>query len=233
MVPVTTPKEAVYSETGLMDIEHYIINKRINMHCRLERTSNDLIQIILENDQKKSWAKNTSETENNIGLTDILQKDMTKQKRLIKQAVQRDFEEAIQKSGEPKSKVKHLMENKEEQIYIVKTPKYMEEMTRHEASTIFKARTRMLEVKNNFRGKYNDNKCRLCEQTDETQEHILENCGKIHQDENTQVRKQDIFEEDVKNLEETVKKIQKIMNILNSAVLENVQPGYPGDSTSE
>ena len=59
-------------------------------------------------------------------------------------------------------------------------PNYMHEMTRMEASTIFKATTRMLDVKNNFRGKYNDTKLRRCTYTIESQEHVIETCIGIH-----------------------------------------------------
>ena len=47
----------------------------------------------------------------------------------------------------------------------------MEELNRYHVSTIFKAITRMLDVKKNFRGKYNDNICRGCGITEETKEH--------------------------------------------------------------
>ncbi len=42
-------------------------------------------------------------------------------------------------------------------------------------SLLFKARTRMLDVKNNFRNKYKDNNCRRCGQTLETQKHVWKN----------------------------------------------------------
>ena len=52
-------------------------------------------------------------------------------------------------------------------------PLYMEKLNRYQVSTIFKAITRMLDIKHNFRGKYSDNICRGCGTTEETQEHVL------------------------------------------------------------
>ncbi len=62
----------------------------------------------------------------------------------------------------------------------------MEQMTRNQASTVFQARTRMLDVKNNFRNKYKDVICRFCAIDIETQEHVLEKCIDIHVDDTTQ-----------------------------------------------
>lgn len=54
------------------------------------------------------------------------------------------------KEGENKSKVQYLIQNKQAWIPGAST-EYMRRLTRNEASPIFKARTRMLSVKNNFR----------------------------------------------------------------------------------
>ena len=50
-----------------------------------------------------------------------------------------------------KSKVKFLVTNIEDRK-IGNRPLYMEKLNRYQVSPIFKARTRMLDVKNNFRG---------------------------------------------------------------------------------
>ena len=86
-----------------------------------------------------------------------------------------------------KIKNRHLVENKIE-WNVGNRPKYMQEMSRENASTIFKARTRMIDIKNNFRNKYNDLLCRVCNKADETQEHVLENCPVIHQTKDTKLR---------------------------------------------
>ena len=71
----------------------------------------------------------------------------------------------------------------------------MNKLKREQISNIFKARTRMLDIKN-FRSKYTDMKCRGCGQQDETQEHILETCTKIHMDNDHKVNLQEIVTED-------------------------------------
>ena len=85
-----------------------------------------------------------------------------------------------------------------------------------EASTIFKARTRMLDVKNNFRGKYKDTKCRKCTEIIESQEHVLETCTGIHDDDTTKINSNDIFDSKPTNLKTTAKQLTKILEKLQN-----------------
>ena len=87
--------------------------------------------------------------------------------------------------AEGKTKTQYLLNNTTWKPGTSKT--YMNKLTRMEASTIFKARTRMLDVKNNYRGKHNNVTCRKCGETTETQEHILDECKGIHTN-NTTIR---------------------------------------------
>ena len=79
---------------------------------------------------------------------------------------------------------------------------------------IFRTRTRMLDIKHNFRGKYNDTKCRRCNEPNETQEHILEICTGIHEGNNNRITKAELFEKDPIQLKTTATKIRNIMKIL-------------------
>jgi hypothetical protein len=54
-----------------------------------------------------------------------------------------------------------------------KRPTYLSTLNRFQASHIFKARTRMIPVKNNFRNQYKDMLCRGCKAEIETQDHVL------------------------------------------------------------
>ena len=86
----------------------------------------------------------------------------------------------------------------------------MQKLNRYQVSTIFKARTRMLDVKNNFRGKYKDNICRGCGTT-ETQEHVLNECTGIHNNQESKVQLQEIFDENTEQLKGKAEKIDHIM----------------------
>ena len=81
-------------------------------------------------------------------------------------------------------------------------------MNRYDASTIFKARTRMLDVKNNYRNKHANNLCRACKEEIESQEHILEKCKKIHDNNQNKVNTNDIFENNIESLKRTAEKVR-------------------------
>ena len=51
-------------------------------------------------------------------------------------------------------------------------------MSQELTQTIFKMRSRMEEVKINFRGKYENLECEVCKEVEESQKHILE-CREI------------------------------------------------------
>ena len=99
---------------------------------------------------------------------------------IIKKQVKAKILEQLKREGEHKSKVSRLLKhNPKEKLEM---SKYLQKLNRHDASIIFKTRTRMLDVKENYKNKYKDQKCRLCKESDETQEHVLQYCPKIHQD---------------------------------------------------
>ena len=83
----------------------------------------------------------------------------------------------------------HNPENKHKIAYFLerkghwqpeKPADYMHKLTRKQASTIFKARTRMMKVKGNYRKGYSEHMCRACKSEEETQQHVLNECVAIH-----------------------------------------------------
>jgi hypothetical protein len=119
--------------------------------------------------------------------------------------INKKYANKINTMAEGKTKTQFLLSNTAWKPGI--RPKYTNKLTRMEASAIFKARTRMLDVKNNYRGKYNDTKCRKCDAGTETREQILEECLSIHKDNSTKVKRNDIFQDEHTALRATIEKI--------------------------
>ena len=213
MTPVTTPREALYIETGLLDVQHTVMKNRINTDARLERNGNNLIRNILNTQEEKGWKKQTDKMKQELDITqDDISGGKSKTKITIKKKIMRAFKDQITSSAQEKSKIRHLLEGRPEWKPGTK-PAYMNKLNRRETSLIFKARTRMLDIKNNFRGKYKDTKCRNCNQTTETQEHILEEC-KEGDHITLRVRKWEIFTDNVIILKNSARKINIIMENL-------------------
>ena len=211
--PTSAPREALYVETGLIDVEHTIIKNTINMVNRLELTKNDMLESIIQTGRNHSW---TEKVEKEIGTQnidiEIVKGPKNIAKTHIREIINENFKKKIEQS-KTKSKINFLLTNKI-QWEAQKRPEYMNKLNREHISNIFKARTRMLDIKNNFRSKYTDLKCRGCGQSDETQEHILETCTKIHVDNDHKVNLQEIFTENTKTLTETATKIGEVMKRL-------------------
>ena len=204
-------------------MEHTILKNRINMSIRLEETKNDMINKILGITTKNGWYEKTKKTLEELDLLNIDYLTQKQKKMKVKDKIETMMKERIDGAARTKSKIEFLISNKERRGKGERSL-YMMKMNRFDASIIFKARTRMLDIKNNFRGKY-DLKCRACGTTEETQEHILEQCKIIHREDSTTVAREDIFTEDLGTLEETAKKVKDVMERIQSAVHTSAHSG--------
>ena len=220
MVPTSTPRETIYTETGIRDPEYVMKQKRTSMLCRLEAKKNELISMVMDLEQDHTWKNKTTVIMEELGIPEnISTKKKTQQKRMIQMALERDFHKRITESRLEKSKVEHLLQGINRTIG--KRPDYMNKLNRHQTSIIFKARTRMIDVKNNFRCKYQNNICRGCGLVEETQEHVLNECHDLHIDESTKITKDTIFSEDVETLREAAKKLERIVKRLSHSGVQH------------
>ena len=215
--PVSTPREALYMETGIIDVEHQTKKKQLMMKHRIKDTASKLMETTINADIKGGWKTRLDQLEKTINL-DKKAYDKPKQslKTHISQKINKAFKEKIEKDAEEKSKVKHLRDGQpqwepgEMKTYLHKTPRTV-------ASTIFQARSRMIKVKSNYKNKYKNNlTCRACGLTEETQSHILEDCPKLHPTNANKVTQNMIFDHDPIQLIQTAHLIQTNMTILDS-----------------
>ena len=209
MTPTSTPAEALYIESGLLDISTIIKKNRINMEKRLQKKPAYLTTKIMNTEVKGGWKEKTKRIKTEIN--QITNQNPTAD--INKETILNYFSHKITNQASEKSKVQHILNNKTWKPG--KRPNYMNKLTRNEVSTIFKARTRMLDIKNNFRNKYRTLKCRKCEEETETQEHIMNECTGIHKDNTTKVKTEDLFNDDLINIKNQAAKIQEIMKKLD------------------
>ena len=192
MVPQSTPREALYIETGLLDPETICAKNRIMMEHRLAN-SNPRMNRLTDTSQEKSWRETTDAIKNKASIErEDMQGEKLTVKKKVGQKINSMFKNKIDGEGRDKSKIKHLLEGIREWTPQVRQP-YMDRLTRTQVSHIFKARTRMLDIKNNFRGKYENLTCGACKNAPETQQHILEECPNIHINDEYIVKKDDVF----------------------------------------
>ena len=78
--------------------------------------------------------------------------------------------------GKNLSKLKYIFTHEQEMM----KEKYMSKLSRSEASAIFKLRTRMIHLKNNFRNIYeHDILCSRCKKEQDMEEHLFGKCEKL------------------------------------------------------
>ena len=135
-------------------------------------------QAQLTNPTKKDWCQVAKETVDELGLKLTLsQIKLTKEdklKEIVKEACQKTALEYLNRKKGGHSKVLHLEHTTCEQQPYLKP----NQMTIKEAKFIFMLRTRMLDVKINFRNKYADTNCPNCKDASDDQEHLL-HCSEL------------------------------------------------------
>ena len=120
------------------------------------------------------------------------------------------WRKSIIEEAESKSKVKHWIEMKGE--IPTQRPEYMNKLTRKQCHSIIKARSRMIPCKINQRNRYSDTTCRFCEQEEENQTHLFNNCTKVPVSERESYQR--LFIDDNENLREIATRIVKIIDLL-------------------
>ena len=217
--PQSTARESLYIETGLTDPTTIIKRNRLMMYNRILHGTNTTMRKIAEYREEDSWAGENIKTlkENDIP-ENTLSLKKAEAARIIEKAINKTFRKEIEKEAENKSKVKYNLDGRNINWKTGKQPNYMKKLTRNEVSTIFKTRSRMLEVKGNYKKKYPNQICRGCNKEEETQNHVLEQCTGIHQTEGTKVTIEEIFSEDTHTLQKATKKVNKVIQTLQKSL---------------
>ena len=182
-VPKSTHKEMFYLEFGCIPLRHLIRKRRIMfLHYILNQDSDSILHRFLmaqiENRSKKDWIvqvlTDKNERKMNDDLNKIKQVKKSKFRNMLDRKIKQNaFEDLIIKQ-ESHSKVKGL------KYKIFQMQKYLTpceiNITQEEAQEIFKLRTRVTDVKYNYKGKYESFECEISKKDYESQKilNILE-----------------------------------------------------------
>ena len=134
-----------------------------------------------ENRNKKDWVSTVIEDLEEIGLNvnfeDIQKMKNEKWKSTVKQYIKEMTFSKLNQIKETHSKVKQIKYSKfEMQDYLLPNN---QKMTKEEGQNIFKMRTKMTNLKANYKGTNNTILCSSCNNSDESQEHIYNDCTEI------------------------------------------------------
>ena len=112
MAPVSTSREVLYIETGILDAEHISIRNRINMEKRLNMNPDGITKKMEEDGAKFGWKHQTQKAMNKFHITpEDLHGTREQAKRTIKSKITLGFIENIEASSGSESKLRYLLDN--------------------------------------------------------------------------------------------------------------------------
>ena len=176
----TTPKALLYWDTGVLPMGYKIELKKLLFIHHLRTLSEDSLASQIYHQQEKSkfpgLVTECKELFDKYDLPDITSEGKVQSKltwkNIVKCKVKEHCEAELRKEiNEKYSKLEEI--NTEKENFEAKS--YLQELNLVQARTKFKLRSRMLEVKNNYRGQYKKTNllCEGCKVSIETQDHVL------------------------------------------------------------
>ena len=183
--PISTPKEMLYLELGVIPYRDIIRGRRLTfLHYILNQDPNSVIFKVLEaqidNQTSKDWVTTVLEDLKALELeatfADIRGIKKMKWKNIVKNIIKEKALEHLNLRKQKHSKVNKLKHNKlEMQSYFLGNEL---NITKDEIRLIFQIRSRVIKIKSNMKGSFENYECEVCLKENESQEHIY-NCIEI------------------------------------------------------
>ena len=184
--PISTPKEIIYLELGIVPIRYIIRMRRLNflqyiLHEEEHSLVHSVLKTQLENPTPGDWGMTC--------LKDLKEFDIKWNICDIENMSSGTFRNLVQKKAAFKS-LEYLNKIKGKHTKVMNIPhkklmmqNYLETklQSRQEAKFLFALRCRMIDVKVNYKNKYSDNICPCCHVEVDDQEHLL-SCSELDEE---------------------------------------------------
>ena len=214
-----TPIESFYLATNTLPVRHVIIGRRLMfLWTILQKSESDLTRKCLSAQQLNPVRNDLATTFQNdlemcgitLGMTEISNMKKATFRRLVNTQIKELAREYL-----VNMKNNHTKMNKISDSYIFEPYLLSTNISTEEKQTLFKFRTRMVEVKSNFKTKYGQNlSCNFCPE-EETQIHLL-SCKELVKDlDMSNIEYDDIFK-DITRQEKAAKELNKILKERNN-----------------
>ena len=213
-VPKTTPYVGMLNETGIWNVHHQLIYKRLMLYHNIMNAKGERFvrKLIIEEEKdpfQGCWVEKVAEDAEQLGLKlEKLRKELkSKAKKEIKKAIERSMNEYIQQQVTTKLRT------------VCKSGFYMKQYLQgvfsgKEVSDIMKAKLHMLEFRANYRKLDAPTECRLCGKEEETTEHIFIRCSMLEEMREGMRISQDMLESEEKVECSNIVKIKKVCDLL-------------------
>ena len=213
-----TPIESFYLATNSLPIRHIIIGRRLMfLWTILQKSENDLVRKCLSaqqlnpvrNDLATTFKSDLLQCGITLDMSEISNMKKAKFKKLVKTKIREVAREYL-----INMKYRHSKMNKMSDNYLFEPYLTSMNISTEEKQTLFKFRTRMVEVKSNFKTLHGQNlTCNFCPE-EETQCHLL-TCPELTKNMNiSDIEHDDIFK-DISKQEKAAKTLNKIVKERN------------------
>ena len=180
--PMSTPREMLYLELGVIPIRFQIMIRRLNfLQYILFEDKNSLIHQVLKtqlshptfNDWGQTVVNDLEKLDRKLDVSDVENLPVATYQRLVKESALNQALKYLNglkvKENQQASKTSRIQHRKIGMASYLKP----NQISIQEAKFMFTLRSRMLDIKCNYRGKYSDVICPSCKQEDDTQQHLL------------------------------------------------------------
>ena len=227
-----TPLECLYLELGVVPFRYHLMGRRVTYYQAIMNRSDGEITKAVVTRQKISQIPGDfySQVSGDMVLLNITEDDIRNNSKLslkkqVQNAITKVAFEHLQERAKSHSKAR-------EDLYTdLKGMRYMKDQrfTTEDVNTLFKFRTRMFNVKNNFRNQYRATNilCPLCKRSEDSQEHLFE-CSEIRQTlsinhQQSNISHNDIFTNDCNKLLQVAQLLKAIISIREDLMLEKAE----------
>jgi hypothetical protein len=180
-----TPIECFYLELGIVPLRFELMKRRIlYLQCILKRSDDELTKKVVMNQRETRYKGDFIPiVEEDMNYLSISEENLMESKTKLKDILEKKIKEKafcyLIEKAQAHSKVNETIYSDLEGSKHYNDPKFSPDIV----SVLFRFRTRMYLVKNNFRNNYEntDTLCPLCKSGNDSQEHLLE-CIVVNQE---------------------------------------------------
>ena len=198
-IPTSTPNPATVFEFGNLPIQILVERRQLGFYHKLKSSPNSLAGKILAIQEESlperphSWANHIHKVLNKYELVYV--EGITKDgwKHLMRKPTNLHGNVVVTDQAGKLSKMSRLLGSKNQ----IRREEYITSLPLFKARLLFKARCRMLNLKNNFRSNSPDLLCELCHTELEDDDHLFDRCPVLEPERSTlQIRRDELFEND-------------------------------------
>ena len=219
-MPKTTPYIGMLMETGVPPMQARIAYKKLMFYHNIinsddRRIARKIMEAQMNDPRKGTWVYNLRSIAERYSIDITLVRALRKEKwkKMVKEAVRKGTEEELKKKARTMTKMRTVREGD----YTMK--EYLKVLSSKEASDVMKIRLHMIQTAKNYQGDDKSRDCPMCQQEEDTTEHLFECTTLRAYQQIWNARFSDIMSNCRQDLIRTVKYVQAVQEVRGARIL--------------